>query len=81
MEKIFHIKIGANDLGQLLDGLEIRASGWENTAEFLRSGEMPEEFFIAEECSDADEAEKIGRHYRSIVEKIRGQIEEQGGWS
>jgi hypothetical protein len=81
MEKIFNIKIGANDLGQLLDGLEIRASAWEGTVEFLRSGEMPDEFFVAEECSDADEAENIGRCYRRIIGKIREQIEEQGGWA
>jgi hypothetical protein len=63
-----------------MDGLEVRAAAWENTASYLRTGEMPEEFFLAEECSDADEAENIGRHYRSIMENIRKQMEEQGEW-
>jgi hypothetical protein len=66
------------DLGQLLDGLESRAESWEKTAEYLRLEEMPDgEFFIVEECSDLDEAEEIARHYRSIILKIRQQMEKQ----
>jgi hypothetical protein len=62
----------------VLDGLEVRAAAWENTASYLRTGEMPEEFFLAEECGEAEEAENIGRHYRAIMESIRRQMAEQG---
>ena len=74
----FTLKLDELDLGQLLDGLEARAESWEKTAEYFRLDEMPEgEFFIVEECSDLDEAEQIAGHYRSIISKIRMQMEEQ----
>lgn len=38
MAKIYHIELSEDDLGQLLDGLEVRAESWERTAEYLRSG-------------------------------------------
>lgn len=64
------------DVGQILDGLDIRAESWERTAEFLRTGNMPDDSpFLIEECSNADEAEEIARHYRSIICKIRSQME------
>jgi hypothetical protein len=41
-------------------------------------GEIPEEILV-EECRDAEEAERIAEHYRSIIANIRKQKEEQGG--
>jgi hypothetical protein len=35
------------------------------------------EFFLIEECKGPEEAEGIAEHYRSIVEKIRAQMDEQ----
>lgn len=76
MEKIYRITLSELDLGQLLDGLEVRAEAWENTADYHRTGKMPVDF-IVEESRDADEAAKIATHYRSIIGKIRKQRDEQ----
>ncbi len=78
MAKIYRIELDDSDLGQLLDGLEARAESWEKTSEYLRVGEMPGgEFFLIEECSDAEEADSIATHYRSIIGKILAQMEAQ----
>lgn len=76
MQKIYRIELDDFDLGQLLDGLEARAEAWEKTADYHRTGESPADF-IVEECNDADEAEKILAHYRSIISKIQKQREAQ----
>jgi len=76
MQRIYSIELGDLDLGQLLDGLETRAEAWEKTAGYHRTGESPPDF-IVEECNDADEADGIARHYRSIIAKIQKQREEQ----
>ena len=76
MPKKYRIELDDFDLGQVLDGLEIRAEAWEKTADYHRTGESPPNF-IVEECNNADEADKIARHYRSIIAKIRKQQEEQ----
>ena len=78
MNEQFQIKLGRTDLGQLLDGLEIRADSWARTAEFLERGYLADDAFIIEECSDADEARNISNHYRAIIADIRRQMEEQG---
>ena len=76
MNKIYRIQISARDLGQLLDGLEARAEAWEKTADYHRTGDSPPDF-IVEECNDADEADSIANHYRSIIAKIQKQKEDQ----
>lgn len=70
----YRIELNELDLGQVLDGLEVRAIAWEKTAVFHRTGESPDDIFV-EECRDAEEAEKIAAHYRSIIENIRKQRE------
>lgn len=76
MDRVYRIELDALDMGQLLDGLEIRTESWEQTADFFRTGQMPgTEFFMIEECRDAEEADGIARHYRSIIHKIRKQME------
>ena len=78
MAKNYRIELDELDLGQLLDGLEARAESWERTADYLRTDQMPDgELFIIEECSDADEADGIAKHFRSIVGKISTQMEGQ----
>jgi hypothetical protein len=47
-----------------------------NPAPVLAPGESPPDF-IVEECSDADEADVIANHYRSIIAKIQKRKEEQ----
>ena len=76
MSKNYRIELDALDLGQLLDGLEARAEAWKKTANYHRMGVSPPDF-IVEECNDADEADNIAGHYRSIIAKVRKQQEEQ----
>jgi hypothetical protein len=76
MSEKYRIELDAFDLGQTLDGLEVRAEAWEKTADYHRTGQSPADILV-EECRDADEADKIARHYRSIIAKIRQQREEQ----
>ncbi|MEY4570654.1 MAG: hypothetical protein RLZZ398_2093 [Verrucomicrobiota bacterium] len=78
MAKIYRIELDEHDLGQLLDGLEIRADSWRRTAEYLRAGDMPDgEFFIIEECSDEDEAEAIAADYGRIIGILMEQRDSQ----
>lgn len=78
MAQIYRIELNDLDLGQLLDGLESRAESWEKTADYLRTEEMPGgDYFLIEECSDAEEADGIAEHYRSIIGKIQEQMEAQ----
>lgn len=78
MAKKYRIELDEHDLGQLLDGLEIRAESWKRTAEYLRSGDMPEgEPFVIEECSDEEEADEIAAHYEAIIKNIQSQMEAQ----
>ena len=76
MSKTYLIRLEENDLGQLLDGLDARAEAWEKTARFHRTGESPVNFFV-EECTDANEADRIATHYRSIISAIEEQREAQ----
>lgn len=77
MKKTYRIELDDLDLGQAVDGLEARAKQWEDTAQYLRTGESPDEFFMPEECREAEEAKNIASHYRSIIAKIRKQQDEQ----
>ncbi len=78
MRKNYTIQLDDFELGQLLDGLEIRAEAWEKTAHYLLHGDLPDgEPFIIEECNRPEEAEQIAEHYRSIVSAIRQQMEAQ----
>jgi hypothetical protein len=72
----YYIQLHEFDLGQVLDGLEMRAVSWEKTAIYHRTGESPHDMVI-EECRDAKEADKIAAHYHSIIAKIRKQREAQ----
>jgi len=74
----YRIELEDRDLGQILDGLEVRAISWERTAEHLRTDTMPEgEFFLVEECSKPEEADDIAEHSRSIIRKLQSQMEAQ----
>lgn len=74
--KSYVIKLNAADLGQLMDGLECRAAAWERTAGYHRTG-VALDGFLVEECNDAEEAERIAKHYRSIIATIMQQTEHQ----
>jgi hypothetical protein len=77
MGNTFQIALDDFDVGQLLDGLSIRAEAWRKTADYMDTGESPEAFFACEECSDAVEARKIAEHYERIIANIETQIELQ----
>ena len=76
MSKTYLIHLEEYDLGQLLDGLEARAEEWEKTADHHRAGKSPPDC-IVEECCNADEADGLATHYRSIIATIRKQREAQ----
>ena len=77
MKKLFCIKLDESDLGQEVDGLEVRATAWEDTAHYPRTGEAREQFFLPEECNEPEEASRLATHYRSILRKIRRQAKRQ----
>lgn len=72
MRKAYCIEVDELDVGRVIDGLEIRAAPWEQTAKFHLSGKTYADF-IVDKCREAAEAEKIAAHYRSIISKIIGQ--------
>ena len=72
----YRIELEDRDLGQLLDGLQMRAESWERTAEYLRSGFIADDC-IVEEYSKPGEADDIAKHYRSIIHKIESHMEAQ----
>lgn len=78
MTKLYRIELDGLDLGQVLDGLALRAEAWERTAMVLRTGALPDgEAFFAEECSKPEEAEGIAALYRAIIGRIQAQMEAQ----
>jgi len=77
MKKQYLIKLDDFDLGQAVDGLEVRAKVWEDTAHYLTTGDAPAEFFIQEECNSPREARQLARHYRKILDSIRKQMRQQ----
>ena len=79
-QKEFTIALNSLDLGQLLDGLRIRAKSWRTTADFIEAGYAADDAFVCEECNNAHEATKIAEHYERIVASIEHQIDKQGGW-
>ncbi len=80
-QKIIELNLSADDVGQLLDGLRLRAEAWTKTADYLESGFNPDDTFICEECIDPNEARRIAQHYERIIIEIERQIERQGGWA
>ena len=77
MGKEFHFKLDSVDLGQVLDGLRCRRQSWANTAIYLRDEYFPDDSFVCEECSDANEAQKIADMCQRIISTIENQIAEQ----
>lgn len=75
-DKEYVIRLNGLDLGQLIDGLEARATAWRLTATYLETGDAPDGFVI-EECSDAEEARRIAEHYQRILGTILQQQAEQ----
>ncbi len=75
-DKEFVIRLNGLDLGQVIDGLEARATAWRLTATYLETGEAPDGFVI-EECTDAEEARRLAEHYQRILGSLIQQQTEQ----
>ena len=73
IDKEYVIRLNGLDLGQLVDVLETRANVWRITATYLTTGEAPTMDFVAEECTDAEEAEKLADHYQRILAQVLEQ--------
>jgi len=78
MNTKLNITLSSHDLGQLLDGIRIRAEAWRKTANYPDSGFNPDDAFICEECSDPHEARRIAPHYEMIISEIERQVQKQG---
>lgn len=74
MAERINITLDTTDVLQMIDGLSDRADAWEKTAAHLRGNSPTDELFIAEECSDANEAASISQHYRDIVRKLEDRF-------
>ena len=77
IDKEYVIRLNGLDLGQAIDGLEYRATAWRNTATYLTTGEAPTMDFVAEECSDAEEAQRLADHYDRIIKQVLEQQAQQ----
>ena len=76
-DKEYVIRVNGFDLGQMLDGLEVRARSWRDTATFLQTGVVSSLDFLAEECWNAAEAMQLAKHYEHIVTRLREQRAQQ----
>jgi len=75
-DREYIIRLNGIDLGQVIDGLEMRANAWRLTAAYLETGEAPEGFLI-EECDDGEEARRIAEHYQRILTAMVEQMMDQ----
>jgi hypothetical protein len=73
IDKEYVIRLNGFDLGQLLDGLEARATALRHTALYLDTGQAPSPDFVVEECTSATEAQKLADHYDQIIAQVLEQ--------
>jgi hypothetical protein len=76
--KFVTLKLPMLFVGQILDGLRIRAESWEHTKIYLSDGVVvdPDNPYI-EECSDETEARQIETFYKEIIKEIETQLDAQ----
>jgi hypothetical protein len=65
------VKLDVMDWGQIVDGLTCRAEQYELTAQYHETGFADGDIL---EANSAYEANAIAGHYREIIGKIRGQL-------
>src|SRR5436190_12254022 len=80
MRKSFLTSLASDDVGKILDGLEIRKNAWRDTALFLEIGTMPNGGFLMEECSNSEEARHLEQRYEEIISRIVKQRDAQRAW-
>lgn len=71
MDKIT-ITLTRNDLGQLIDGLDVLIDQWNATTEYLNDGTIREDVCLREVHS-ANESHKIASHYQRIRDNLVSQ--------
>lgn len=77
MSKNYFLRLDENDLGQIIEGLQMREESWRRTADYFRSGYNPDDSFLIEECSGEHEADKIAKFYSRIIQNLERQRDEQ----
>ncbi len=75
-DRLYHFSLAPEDFGQLIDGLCARRDAWAETAQWHR-GECADPLFVAEECTDAKEAQSLADHYTAIIETLQEQVTPQ----
>jgi len=79
MNKIYFLRLGENDLGQIIEGLQAREESWRRTADYFRSGYNPDDSFVIEECNGEYEANQIALFYERVLHNLERQRDEQRG--
>lgn len=74
MSTIYSVQLKAEDIFQIIDALNSRAFAYDETARYLRGELTEDEFFIAEDCHEPDDAAKIANHFRDIVRTLENQV-------
>lgn len=77
MSKTYLIRLGENELGQVLDGLRVRESTWRATAEYHACGHLADDSVAIEECSDETEATRVADFYTAIIRDLERQRDAQ----
>lgn len=75
-DKEYVIRLNGLDLGQVIDGLEARATAWRLTATYIETGEAPDGFVI-QERPDAQKGRGIVGDYQRIIRTAVEQQERQ----
>jgi|HubBroStandDraft_6_1064221.scaffolds.fasta_scaffold1101580_1 hypothetical protein len=77
MNKSYFLRLGENDLGQIIEGLQVRADSWRRTADYFRSGQNTDDNFSIEECNGEYEANQMALFYSRIIRNLERQRDEQ----
>jgi len=77
MGEYITLSLKRSDVGQMLDGLEVRQTQWRDTALYLRDGIFPTPDFVPEEARDEEEAQNLADWYGRILLSIRKQRDAQ----
>lgn len=79
MSQTYLIRLGENELGQILDGLRVRETTWRATAEYHACGHLADDSVAIEACRDEVEATHIADFYTAIIRDLEHQREAQRG--
>jgi hypothetical protein len=77
MNKSYFLRLGENDLGQIIEGLQAREESWRRTADYFRSGSNLDTSFVIEECNGEHEANQMALFYARIIRNLERQRNEQ----